>query len=661
MSIQPACIAWHHGLPYSTRFEDIYFSASPEDPHHGLHESRHVFLQHNQLAQRWSDLSPASHFTIIETGFGSGLNFLAALELWLRTAPSDAHLHYVSIEIAPFSLTDLQRAHAHFPQLQGLSTALCKQYVLLHQGFNQIELSEFRTSLTLIIGDVASCLPALTSTADAWFLDGFAPSKNPEMWTQALFSAMAERSHAGTTLATFTSAGSVRRGLQAAGFVVEKTAGYGLKREMLKGRLSGISSLEPPVQKSIQPPSVAVIGAGIAGCSTAWHLAQMGCKVTLFERESAPASGASGNPKGMLYPRLNTEKPLNDGLALRSYSYALKHYSSLKMAPDEFNMCGLLQLGGSARECKRVHKVGKRYGHSKLLQALTAAEASVVAGVEIASEALFFPEGAWVNPVAACHAYLRHPLITTRFNHSIESVARVNEAWQLTMAEKPMLPLFNAVVVANASEAGKLLPESGLLLNPLRGQMGVIQTQPALHPLRTILCGDGYVTPMVDGQHALGATFSPGDSSVAVREADNHANLEMLASLSPQFSDALEARFTTARAAIRCGTSDYLPDVGPVWPTPLLQQLPAIDTAALELPAANGLYVHVGHGSKGLMTAPYCAALLARTICRTAGMNVPLLSEQAFWLGLTPQRQALKALGMHWSGTASLIPEVTPV
>ncbi|MDP8567799.1 bifunctional tRNA (5-methylaminomethyl-2-thiouridine)(34)-methyltransferase MnmD/FAD-dependent 5-carboxymethylaminomethyl-2-thiouridine(34) oxidoreductase MnmC [Methylophilus aquaticus] len=655
-----ADLEWHDGLPYSTRFQDIYFSASAEDAQHGLAETRHVFLQHNQLAQRWTSLPPASHFTIIETGFGSGLNFLAAVELWLQTAPPDAHLHVVSIEIAPFTREDLQRAHAHFPQLRALSAQLCAQYSLLHQGFNQIELPEYRTSLTLMIGDVATCLPALTATADAWFLDGFAPSKNPEMWHQALFSAMGARAHAGTTFATFTSAGLVRRGLQAAGFTVEKTAGYGQKREMLKGQWSGKSSVLAPSPRA-HAPNVAVIGAGIAGCSTAWHLAQMGCKVTLFERESAPASGASGNPKGMLYPRLNTEKPLNDGLALRSYSYALKHYTSLQMASDAFQMCGLLQLGGSAREQKRVRKVAKRYSHSKLLKALTAAEASVVAGVEIASEALFFPEGAWVNPVAACHAYLRHPLITTRFNHSIGSVVQINEAWQLSMAEKPMQPLFDAVVVTNASEASTLLPDSGLLLSPLRGQMGVIHTQAALQSLKTILCGDGYVTPMVEGQHALGATFSPGDTSVAVREADNQANLDMLASLSPQFSDALKAHFTAARAAIRCGTSDYLPDVGPVWPTALLQQLATISTAPLALPAANGLYVHVGHGSKGLMTAPYCAALLARTICRTTGMNVPLLSEQAFWLGLTPQRQVLKALGMRWSGIGSLIPEVTPV
>lgn len=647
-----ADLEWRDGLPYSTRYQDIYFSVSPENAQHGLAESRHVFLQHNRLAERWSALPAASHFTIIETGFGSGLNFLAAQELWLKTAPSDAHLHYISIEIAPFTAADLQRAHAYFPQLKTLSDQLCQQYGWLHQGFNHIELLQSRTSLTLIVGDVASCLGVLTASADAWFLDGFAPSKNPDMWQTSLFSAMAQHSRIGTTFATFTSAGHVRRGLQQAGFSVTKTVGYGQKRDMLCGQWPGLAE----ATSTAQPLNVAVIGAGIAGCSTAWHLAQLGCNVTLFERQATAASGASGNPKGMLYPRLNTEKALNDGLALRSYRYTLKHYPSLGLGADHFNACGLLQLGSGDRERKRVHKVGKRYGHSGVLQALSATEASTVAGTAIADDALYFLDGAWVNPVAACQAYLRHPRIQAYFNHGISRIEAQGEKWQLTAIPQVLEPLFDAVVVANASEAKQLLPDHGLSLNPLRGQMGLIKTQPALQALRTILCGEGYVTPVMDGQHALGATFSPGNTSIEVQEADNQANLEMLSHLSPQFGEAGAAEMLYARASIRCGTPDYLPLVGAVWPLGTLHQ-----SSAVHIPAASGLYVHVGHGSKGLMTAPYCAALLARHVCKDAGWSLPLLSEPAFWQGLLPQRQALKTKGIALPHAGELISEVTPV
>ncbi|MEZ0209413.1 MAG: tRNA (5-methylaminomethyl-2-thiouridine)(34)-methyltransferase MnmD, partial [Methylophilus sp.] len=172
-----AALEWRDGLPYSTEFDDTYFSVSPDNPQHGLAETRHVFLQHNQLQQRWQNLpiDKPSHFVIVETGFGSGLNFLASLQLWREVAPQSAHLHFVSIEIAPFSLHDLQQAHAHFPELAEASLALCKQYRFLQPGINQLELSDFSTSLTLHIADAASVLPGLDLKADAWFLDGFAP------------------------------------------------------------------------------------------------------------------------------------------------------------------------------------------------------------------------------------------------------------------------------------------------------------------------------------------------------------------------------------------------------------------------------------------------------------------------------------------------------
>ena len=634
-----AVLEWRDGLPYSTQFDDVYFSASPDQPQHGLAETRHVFLQHNDLPQRWQALpvDKPSHFVIVETGFGSGLNFLATLQLWREHAPAAAHLHFLSIEIAPFTLQDLQQAHTHFPELAEFSQALCKQYRLLQPGINQLELAEFSTSLTLHIADTAQVLPELNVMADAWFLDGFAPSKNPEMWQSPLFDCMARCSRPGTTFSTFTSAGFVRRGLQGAGFHVEKKTGYGAKREMLSGQWQSAANGQPAVLTK-----VAVIGAGIAGCSSAWFLASLGCEVHVFERADKIANGASGNPRGMLYPRLNAEKPMNDQLALRSYSFTLRHYADLGLNPDAFKTCGLLQLGGNAREQKRVDKVSARYGQMGLLTPVDAAQATTLAGVTLTSDCLYFADAAWVNPSEACHAMLKHENIHVRLQQEIHSLSRQEASWQLSTATENHAG-FDAVIVANAAEAGKLLPDSGMWLNPVRGQMGMVATQTAMQPLKTILCGEGYLTPVHHGMHAMGATFAAGDVDTSLREEDNQANLSMIRRLSPQFDQAGSAEVTYARAASRCGSPDYLPYVGPLLPTSSLAACASPEFA--ELPVSKGLYVHVAHGSKGLMTAPYCAAVLARRLLRDFALPLPQLTEDSFWAGLHPQRHLFKQLG----------------
>lgn len=636
-----AVLEWREGLPYSTQFDDVYFSASPEHPQHGLAETRHVFLQHNHLQQRWQNL-PAdkpSHFVIVETGFGSGLNFLAALQLWREYAPSTAHLHFVSIEIAPFTLQDLQQAHAHFPELADISQALCKQYRLLQPGINQLELPDFSASLTLHIGDAALVLPTLNLKADAWFLDGFAPSKNPDMWQQPLFTCMARCAKAGSTFATFTSAGFVRRHLQEAGFQAKKTVGYGAKREMLSGEWRGAKDVSLATM-----PKIAVIGAGIAGCSSAWFLASMGCEVHVFDRADTIASGASGNPRGMLYPRLNTEELLNDELALRSYSFSLRHFANLGLGDDAFKHQGLLQLGGHAREQKRVHKVAARYAHLGLLQQVNAAQATDLSGVALTSDCLYFADAAWVNPHVACMTMLKHANIHVHLQQNIIALSNQESRWQV-QSSTGFHDGFDAVIVANAADAAELLPDSSMWLNPVRGQMGTIAGQPAMQDLKMILCGIGYLTPLQDGMHAMGATFAHGDLDTEVREEDNTRNLNMISNLSPQFNEASSAEITYARASMRCGSPDYLPYLGPLLPTTTLKPTSVSITNFDDLPAAQGLYVHIAHGSKGLMTAPYCATVLARRLLSDFSIALPQLTEDSFWNGLHPQRLLFKKLG----------------
>jgi tRNA 5-methylaminomethyl-2-thiouridine biosynthesis bifunctional protein len=225
-----ANIRWGRGQPYSLDFNDIYFNT--ED---GLQETEYVFIAQNLLQQRFS-ASDDSNFTIIETGFGTGLNFFCTSLHWLNCAPASAKLHYVSLEKYPLMAVDMEKVTQLYPQFRSISNELLEQYSYLQVGLNTICVANGRIQLSLWIGDVLDTLPRIQNKADAWFLDGFAPAKNAEMWSEQVFRHISRLSKLGTTFATFTSAGEVRRGLQNIGFNVQKCAGYGKKREMLSGQ-----------------------------------------------------------------------------------------------------------------------------------------------------------------------------------------------------------------------------------------------------------------------------------------------------------------------------------------------------------------------------------------------------------------------------------------
>ncbi|MEQ1488890.1 MAG: tRNA (5-methylaminomethyl-2-thiouridine)(34)-methyltransferase MnmD [Methylotenera sp.] len=224
---------WRNGQPFACDFQDVYFSTD-----NGLLETDYVFLLGNDLAKRWLD-ADLQTFNIAETGFGTGLNFLCASKLWLEIAPQNAVLHFISVEKYPLSLQDITSALYLWPQLNSVSEPFLAQYKSLISDVQSISLFENKVQLSLLIGDATECYSQMNEKIDAWFLDGFAPAKNPDMWQQALYQQMARLSKPTTTFSTFTSAGDVRRGLISAGFKVSKRAGFGKKREMLTGKFLG--------------------------------------------------------------------------------------------------------------------------------------------------------------------------------------------------------------------------------------------------------------------------------------------------------------------------------------------------------------------------------------------------------------------------------------
>jgi tRNA 5-methylaminomethyl-2-thiouridine biosynthesis bifunctional protein len=580
-------LVWQDGLPYSSRFGDVYFSADS-----GLEETEHVFLQANRLAERYAALSAGESFAIGETGFGTGLNFLCASRLFERTAPLGASLDFFSVEKFPLHDDDLRAALALWPELKDSSETLLARWRRRMPGWNRWSFGRVR--LTLVIGDVAEALPQLPeNTMDAWFLDGFTPAKNPEMWSETILHDIARASRAGATISTYTSAGWVRRGLLQAGFDAARAPGFGFKREMLSG---GLALPRIDAAKKTAPRTAIVIGGGISGCAAAHALAARGVRVTLLERAPHLASAASGNPRGILHARFGAGMNALHRFVLASYGHALGLFDEALPADGEVRAeCGLLQLACNETEQKRIARLTEQEWPPHLMQFVDADAASRLAGVEMTHGGLWFPGGGWVVPPALCDRLATHALIERRFDYRVEMLTQTDTGWRATGSEGSVDA--EIAVVCCAHSALALEPFARFPLTPVRGQVSLLPATDASRALRTVVCGDGYCAPAVGGVHVTGATHAFDDEALDVRAADHADNLAKLAAFAPSLREALgeiDAGRLDGRASVRCSAPGATPQVGEV---------------------QTGLYCSLAHGTRGLLTAGLAAEVIAAHAC----------------------------------------------
>jgi len=615
-----AQIDWDdQGRPHSRQYDDIYFSKDQS-----LEETRHVFIEQNQLCQRMAALGAQDCLVIGETGFGTGLNFFCAWQLFAELAPATARLHVVSVEKYPLSRADLQRALQLWPDLAPFTAELLEQYVAVHPGFQQFSLAQGRVTLTLMIGDVLEQLPQLDARVDAWFLDGFAPAKNPDMWTPELFAQIARLSVPGTTLGTFTSTGWVRRGLIAVGFVMRRVPGIGKKWEVMGGVFQGQPS-ETAAPWYARPRPLAgprqalVIGAGLAGCATAASLAARGWQVSVLERHDAAAREASGNPQGVLYLKLSAHGTALSQLILAGFGYTRRWLQRLQRGHD-WDACGVLQLAFDDQEAARQAKLTGAFDDS-LLHSVTHEQAQAIAGVGLPSGGLFYPEGGWVHPPALCQAQLRQPNIRLLPHHEVVSLRKVDGLWQAWDGER-LLASAPLVVLAAAAEIRAFTPCAGLPLKRIRGQITRLPATAASRALATVVCADGYVAPPRDDEHTLGASFDFHNLDLTPTPVEHQGNLGLLQDISSDLAERLgtadlDPALLEGRAAFRCTSPDYLPIVGPLADPEAFAEAYAVlakdarqepDTPC---PWLEGLYVNSGHGSRGLITAPLSGELIA--------------------------------------------------
>ena len=645
---QQAHLNWDaQGQPLCARFNDLYFSN--ED---GLAETRYVFLANNQLPGRFAALAAGEQLVIGETGFGTGLNFLCAWQLFEQQAAPGARLHFVSVEKYPLSNADLQRALALWPELAPYAEPLLAQYVALHPGFQRLVFAGGRIVLTLLIGDALELFGQLDAQVDAWFLDGFAPAKNPDMWTPELFAELARLSHASTTLGTFTSTGYVRRRLNDAGFKMKRVPGLGKKWEVLKGGFIGTAEASekpwfsrPP--QPVGPRSAIVIGAGLAGCATAASLAQRGWQVCLLERHAAIAQEASGNPQGVLYLKLSAHHTTLSRLIVSGFGHSRRLLERLHKGQDWDN-CGVLQLAFDAKEAQRQTQLAAAFP-ADLLTNLDRSAAEARAGISLPAGGLFYPDAGWVHPPALCALLSKHPNIQLQLHQEALELRRNGDSWQAWNGEQ-LLASAGVVVLASAAEIKRFSQSADLPLKRIRGQISRLPATEASRALSTVVCAEGYVAPVRQDEHTLGASFDFNSDDLTMKSADHASNLQLLEEISPELSDALNApaldpEQLQGRAAFRCTSPDYLPIVGPLADSAAFAEAYAVlgkdarQVPATPCPWLDGLYINSGHGSRGLITAPLSGELIAAWL-NNEPLPVPADVAQA----CHPNRFALRAL-----------------
>lgn len=630
--IKTAEICWRGNLPFSLQYDDIYFSVQS-----GIEQSLFVFISGNQLIERWNKLpsDTSSHFNIGETGFGSGLNFLLTWSLWDKHAPDSATLHFISCEKHPLTKNDLEKCLSLWPELTPYSQQLIDNYPVLTPGYHQLSFANGRVQLTLMLGDALesyeqlltcgdSSMEALlrSSSIDAWYLDGFSPSKNESMWSHPLIRVISMLSKCGTTLATYTAAAPVKLNLSNNGFKVEKRKGFGLKRHMLT------AYLESEVNQRIRRPSTPwhvnskqnmkekkaiIVGAGLAGCFTAFSLAKRGWNVILMDEMDQVGLGASGNKRAVLFPKLSAYRSPFTQFMLSAFLYAQHFYKQYLQCHNigEFN--GALLLAYNEKESRAQHSLQQwLLCYPELGQLVDAQEASLLAGVTLNQSGLYIPSSGWLDSPALCQRLVETEGISLQTKVQINQIHYEDHQWTINEHDAPVL------ILANGYKINQFIETQHLPIKPIRGQMSVIASSDESRLLKIPLCADGHVLPDVNGGHYFGATYELGADDQWPTEMDNHLNQLKLKELSTEvkWSELIVDHW----AGVRAATPDYLPLVGPL---PIANEFQAL-FAGLESnanrwipkvgPYYPGLYVCSGFGSRGLTTVPLSAEWLASSL-----------------------------------------------
>lgn len=600
--------------PRSEKYDDIYFSAGG-----GREETRHVFINGNNLPQAWKN---KTSFVIAETGFGTGLNFLTLEELFNKDPGNCKHIDYISFEKYPLSAEEIKTYLS--PVLGENHTglkALLKNYPLRTPGVHTIE-HENGNRLILVFGDVNETMEKLKTGVNAWFLDGFTPSKNPDIWTDKVFSEMARLTAPEGTFSTYTAAGFVKKGLAKAGFFVERVKGFGQKKHMLNGKIITSGTLEGQTEEikneknnDIQRiKNVAIVGAGLAGTSCAWLLKKHGINSVIFEATNDVAGGASGNAVGIFNPRLSMGRTPQSEFYSSAYSLTIKTIKEIQQTNDvKYKQCGTLHLVNSAQKEKRFKNVLDSWGwHTDHMRYLDSDQASIMAKVPVHNEALYLPDSGSVSPADLCAAYSEGIDVRLGVQLMMNDISREKDCWKVLDKK------YDAIILA-CGEGAKWFEETEWLpVHTVRGQIIQAEDSGFGDDLACNICYGGYISPGESGIHTLGSTFQKWLTHTDATEEDNDEIIGRLREALPEADGGIHA--VNARAGLRTQAKDHFPIAGAV-----------PDLTSWELGTDKyipSLYLTTAHGSHGIVSSIAAAHLVIdQLLGRIPGMSQPVIDQ----------------------------------
>lgn len=593
--LTPATVAFNEqGVPMHPRYGDVY-----HPPWGALEQAARVFLRGNGLPQRWQGRDT---FTVCETGFGLGHNFLALWQSW-RTDPQRCHhLHVVSFEAHPFNRGDLAQLLGRLTGAErGLADQLIQAWPPLLPGLHRLEFEGGHLTLTLAFGQIERLARQVTARVDAFFLDGFAPRVNPQMWSRSLFGQLVRIANVGATAASWCCAGEVRRSLRDAGFLVSKAAGYGGKREIMVATLR--PGLGCPFVDTRRRDPVMIVGGGIAAAGVAQALSLRGHAVTVLDPVFTAGLGAAqrGHIAVALSPVISRGDDLRARLARAGVSRALQRWQGLTGQARPWR-CGTLQLATTQADALEQQRALKELAFpSDWVRWLDAEAAAQQAGVPLSRGGLWFADGQRAQPERLLEALLTLPEV-----YCIgKAAARLGQTdtgdWAAFDAQGSLLATATQLVLANSSAVSSLLatltqPVSLPKVAAMRriaGQVAYFQGGKA-GEAHSVVAGNGYWLPAVTGLCTAGSTYLP--------DADaSHLSEKALAQIAQQASAllGLAQQDLGARpgknkgwAGWRAAVSDRLPVIGRIDGYP-------------------GLWLASGYGSRGLTWSALAGDVIA--------------------------------------------------
>ena len=598
------------GTLYSEVYGDIYYHDGQ-----GLAETEYVFLDGNKFRDRIKK----NHLIIGELGFGTGLNFLTSWLNWKKAA-TESRLTFVSCEKHPLDLKKYEKAHASFPQLKELSQELRSKLPPIKNGFHFLEFEEGKVSLLLMFGDAVDVYKQFEGKIDAWYLGGFAPSKNPEMWSADLFQQLARHSHDKTTLATFTAAGFVRRGLTEAGFEIERIKGFGHKKHMTTGRFTGHVVDSPSLSPWFRNPpkrklgKVAVIGAGVAGLNVAYYLSRYGIDVTVYDKNSEVVSEASGNRWGMVYPLISKKVDRLGTFTKIGCAFIRNQLDDLGVNYSE----GLLEFITSEKKETMISGGLERLPKS-YLERLSPDQIKEQFGLDYAFDAALHKKAVTFSPKEYAQKLVDKGNFKCELEKEISKFTKVGSRWKLVFNDGQE-EIYDSVFITSAYNS-KTFPQTSFLpIRKVRGQVVYLPKELISVPLEMGMNYVNYLVKESNGDYVLGATFQVDDEDESYREQDTKDLLESFNETFPDLVKDVNFQELNGRVCFRAVQKDFFPLVGPVCKEEKYkEEFEKIKYGGpiYKYPDPTyyeGLFVLAGLGARGLSTSAMLASYLAKML-----------------------------------------------